>query len=117
MFNLPFDCVNMLLSVSVRHSDAVEDFANFAKRIYWAYVIPLLIEESLSKFLDFRLFFLIVTRIVDSSSILQRVVHRKLLLQIPDFFLVTFDLKSWVKHQIHRCLVLNLHHSGGKFKS
>ena len=117
LFNLPFDCVNMLLSVSVRHSDAVEDFAHFAKRIYWAYVIPLLIEESLSKFLDFRLFFLTVTRIVDSSSILQRVVHRKLLLQIPDFFLVTFDLKSRVKHQIHRCLVLNLHHSGGKLQS
>ena len=43
MFNLAFDCFNTLLSASVRHSNTVEDFTHFAKRINWANIIPFLV--------------------------------------------------------------------------
>ena len=72
--------------------DAVKHFPNLAERIHRPNIVSLAIKELCGQVVDFFLLLLIVSRVIDTTSVLKRVSHCELLLQVADFFLIALNL-------------------------
>ena len=114
--NLSLNRINILLSLPILVSNAGEDFTHLPERINFANVLSFSIQESSRYVLNLLLLPLVISSIVDSSSVRQSIVHCQFLLQIPDFLLVSLDLESRILHDIDSSLVLHFHHPRGKFE-
>ena len=77
--NLSLDSLNVLLGLSVLHPDAGEHLTDLPERVNLADVLTFTVKESRSQFLDFGLLRLVVSGIVDTTTVRKCVVHSQLL--------------------------------------
>lgn len=114
--DLPLDCLNVLLRLTILHPDDREDLTHLSERIDIPDVLSLPGKERLGQLLNLRLLGLIVGCVIDTATIGQSVVHGQLLLQVPDLLLEALNLQGWVHHGIHRGLIRDLHHAAGELE-
>ena len=89
--HLSLNRFNILLKLPVTRPDLVEDFPDFPETVNIRYLINLSSQISLSSLLYLLLLVRTICIIGNSSSVLQSIMHGKFLLEVSDFFLVSFD--------------------------
>lgn len=107
----------MLIALLIFCLDEAEYFPDHSKTVDGLNVINFTLKEWSSGGSDILELFGRILIIIDSTSVGQGIMHCQFLLQVSDFFFISFNCYCWVYHWIDNSLILNLHHSCGELKS
>lgn len=115
-FDLTFNGLDVLLRASVLKPDEGEDFTHSAERVDLTDIVSRSFQEIFGNFLDLPLLLVGVLGVVDTATVLKRVVHGQFLFQVADLLLVAFDEECGVEHRVNAGFVGDLHHAGRKLE-
>ena len=108
--------LDVLFQFSVESLDLSEVLAYLAQRVKVGQFVNLSCKEGLRSMTDLSLLVGCIVVIGNASTILKRVVHGQLLLEVAYFLLIAFDHQVLVEGHIDCSFIGDAHHTCRKFE-